>query len=276
MILHKQRFTFTRIGGELPLWVESIGLNPQEEAFDRPEGYPYYHWLQTLEGSGTFQIEGRNVQLPAGRGVMMTPYTPHAYYPEGEWATAYVTFSGAAAPAVLEALQLNVSTVYATSEESSVSDTLQQMMHTARKDLDFARPELSTQLYHFLMELQQSIQPAGRQSLSAAARRIRPIVDWLELYYAEDLTLDDIASYAGVSSQYLNRQFKEAFGISPYRFLIQLRIRRAKELLHANPELTIEKAASLTGFRDVSHFIGTFRRVERVTPKAYRDMNRRG
>ncbi len=52
----KIRYTFSSIEKTLPLFIESIGYNPQEEDFARPEGYPYYHWLQTLEGVETFSI----------------------------------------------------------------------------------------------------------------------------------------------------------------------------------------------------------------------------
>jgi len=68
----KLRYTYTTNEDSLPLFVESVGFNPQEQDFSRPEGYPYYHWLQTVEGEGVFSFNGQEYSLPKGRGVLQT------------------------------------------------------------------------------------------------------------------------------------------------------------------------------------------------------------
>src|SRR5690606_41735777 len=72
------RYVFSTIERSLPLYLESIGYSAWERIFQRPEGYPYYHWLHTLEGEGHFELLGEAVKLTKGKGVLLTPFTPHS------------------------------------------------------------------------------------------------------------------------------------------------------------------------------------------------------
>lgn len=269
----KKRYTFSTHEKPLPLFIESIGFNPQEEDFARPEGYPYYHWLQTIAGEGCFSFNGEEYLLSPGKGIFLTPFTPHSYYTTGEkWSTLYVTFGGAAVNEILDSLEIHYSALYAETKENCFSDLIIKMMHKVEENSEFSRLELSEDLYRFIMMLKKSGKAAKQPSISNYYKMIKMTVDWLEKHYSDDIGLKDIAEYAGVSSQYLNSLFRETFHTSPYSFLIQLRIREAKRILLANPELSLKEVAHLVGFKDPSHFGATFKRIEKMTPKKYRKL----
>lgn len=80
-------------------------------------------------------------------------------------------------------------------------------------------------------------------------------------------SLDHLAGIAGVSPFHLIREFTRAVGLSPHRYLIQTRIRRAGELL-ANGVPVSDVAASV-GFADQSHLTTQFRRYVGTTPGSY-------
>ncbi|QKS72978.1 AraC family transcriptional regulator [Paenalkalicoccus suaedae] len=271
MYFSKKRYTFSQTGSSLPLFVESVGYNPQELDFNRPEGYPHYHWLQTTDGEGLFTFQGQSYPLPKGRGIFINPYTPHAYHTvKRPWSTAYITFGGASVSSILTALELNGSAVYEEPRDEPLTQIIYKMMEEVQTNIEFSSLQLSRYLYDFLIQLKQHARANNSHSLSHFYEKVRPIVDWLEISFAEDIGLADIAKHANVSPQYLNRLFQETFSSSPYSFLVQLRIRKAKELLVASPDLPLNQVASLTGFKDVSHFVATFRRREQITPKQYR------
>ena len=48
----KKRFFLPRPDPSVPLFLESVGFNPEQEPISRSEGFPYYHWLQTAVGEG--------------------------------------------------------------------------------------------------------------------------------------------------------------------------------------------------------------------------------
>lgn len=55
---HHLRFFLTTREHSLPLFIESIGFNSRQEDVSRPEGYPCFHWIQTVSGEGMFTFKG--------------------------------------------------------------------------------------------------------------------------------------------------------------------------------------------------------------------------
>ncbi|AWB43771.1 AraC family transcriptional regulator [Paenibacillus sp. CAA11] len=269
----KIRYTFSGQERPLPLFVESIGYNPREEDFARPEGYPYFHWLQTVKGEGKFTFSGEEYTLGQGTGILLMPFTAHSYYSTGEeWSTLYVTFGGAAVDSILHALEIAASTVYTESQDFPFSELIWRMLDKIGKGAEFSRLDASAELYQFLIMLKKYGKTKNQQSLSQYYDRIRPVVEWLENMYAENIGLQEMSRQAGMSAQHLSHLFRETFNMSPYAFLIQLRIREAKRLLVANSALPLKEVASRVGFHDVSHFVATFKRIEQITPHKYRSL----
>jgi AraC family transcriptional regulator, arabinose operon regulatory protein len=269
----KRRYTFSSIDKSLPLFVESIGYNPEETTFSRPDGYPYFHWLQTLEGAGNFYYGGDRNLLTPGKGILIAPFTPHSYAREGtEWKTLYVTFGGSLVEQILDSLEINLPAFYSETEQLPFSSFIEEMLIKVKRESEFSRLDSSGDLYRFLIILKKYGKINNQQSLSHYYEKVRPVVNWLENKYSENIGLPEMAAQADMSSQYLNALFQETFGMSPYSFLIQLRIREAKKILVTKQDTPLKQVASLVGFNDVSHFVATFRKIEGITPKKYRDL----
>ncbi len=75
---------FQPISESLPFSLESIGNHWGQESVSRKQGYSHYHWLQTERGQGQVQVDGQLVTLREGEGVLLPPYTPHAYFADEE------------------------------------------------------------------------------------------------------------------------------------------------------------------------------------------------
>ncbi|KAB8137699.1 AraC family transcriptional regulator [Gracilibacillus oryzae] len=275
----KKRFTFSNSENPLPLYIESIGYNPQELDFHRPEGYPYYHWLQTIKGEGLIELQNQTFSLPVGKGILLTPYTPHAYYSDhqagGLWQTYYITFTGAAIDPILNSLDMNYSAFYEETNQIAFSDHVEKMLLKLEQN---AAPhhiahEISSDLYQFLVYLKKYGQMNDKLSILQSYEKIRSIVEWLEQVYHEDIGLLEISDKAQVSAQHLNTMFHDTFGISPYSFLVQLRIREAKRILITNPDLSLKQIAKQVGFNGLSHFVTTFKKREGITPTTYRNLH---
>lgn len=270
----KKRYVFSSLDKTLPLFIESIGFNPYEENFTRPEGYPYFHWLQSVEGEGRVMFSGQEVFLKPGNGVLLTPHTPHSYYPAGsQWTTMYVTFGGTASEMILTSLQINKSALYTETTDGLFKLVMEEMINDVEGKKEFSSLELSRNLYHFIIMLKKYGKINNQPSLSQYYEKINPVVNWIEKKYAENIGLPEMAEEGNISPQYLNTLFKDAFGISPYSFLIQIRIRESKRVLISNKNASLKEVAKLVGFNDVSHFVATFRKKEGMTPKKYRNLH---
>lgn len=101
------------------------------------------------------------------------------------------------------------------------------------------------------------------------ALRLRRVVDYIEAHLADEISLRDLAAQAGLSTHHFGEAFKASTGTSPHRYLVERRIRRAKELL-LGPEQSIAEIAISVGFASHSHFTDNFRRLTGTTPSRFR------
>src|SRR5258706_11776627 len=91
-------------------------------------------------------------------------------------------------------------------------------------------------------------------------------VDYIQDQLNTDLTVSAIAQAVGLSPDHFTRLFKESTGQSPYRYVVEARGRKARELL-ATGKFTISEAAHHDGFVDQSHLTRHFKRVFGLPPK---------
>jgi AraC-like DNA-binding protein/mannose-6-phosphate isomerase-like protein (cupin superfamily) len=97
---------------------------------------------------------------------------------------------------------------------------------------------------------------------------IQYIIGFIENNYHKSFTIEDIANRLGYSQYYILHLFKEIFGLSLHQYIIQFRIKKAKE--YTKEQKLIEIAIN-NGFYDQSHFIRHFKKHEGITPKNYYD-----
>jgi AraC-like DNA-binding protein len=87
---------------------------------------------------------------------------------------------------------------------------------------------------------------------------------FIEVHHAKRLSLDDLAARAGLSVFRFVTVFRLHFGVSPYRFLSQVRVERAKRLLIEGIPPAI--VAIEVGLCDQSHLCRRFRSICGMTP----------
>jgi AraC family transcriptional regulator len=103
---------------------------------------------------------------------------------------------------------------------------------------------------------------------SARLRRIKELV---HAKIEDDLSLDDMAQSAGLSTAHFARMFRKSTGETPHQFVLRQRVERAKALLHA-PDARVLDVAVACGFKTQQHFAQVFRDVCRVSPTEYRSI----
>jgi len=93
---------------------------------------------------------------------------------------------------------------------------------------------------------------------------------FMEAHFAEHLCLEQICRCVGLSRSTLLRAFTRTKGVTPYCYLENIRIGRARALLEQGvPPI---EAALRTGFSDQSHFTKTFSRFIGLAPGVYREI----
>jgi AraC family transcriptional regulator len=100
-------------------------------------------------------------------------------------------------------------------------------------------------------------------------RQLMQVLDYINEHLNQDIKLADLAALLGISQFHFSHLFKQAIGTSPYQYLLQQRIERAKQLLKQSDRSIIDIAFQC-GFNSHSHLSKQFRQLTGITPKAYR------
>jgi AraC family transcriptional regulator len=110
---------------------------------------------------------------------------------------------------------------------------------------------------------------AGRRPYALAPFRLRRAQDFIAAHLEQHIGLEEIAAAAGLSAFHFTRCFKEATGLTPYRYVLLRRVERAKDLLE-NTSQTLAEIALECGFATQQHLTEIFRTHTGMPPGRYR------
>lgn len=98
---------------------------------------------------------------------------------------------------------------------------------------------------------------------------IKKAIRYISQTFADNLTLEDVASHVHLNPAYFSTLFKQSTGSSFKEYLNMVRIEESKRLL-INPEYSIIDVSMAVGFMDQSYFSKVFKKYTGLTPKQYR------
>jgi len=107
----------------------------------------------------------------------------------------------------------------------------------------------------------------------ATLRRLVRARDALHAEVQRGPTLDELAAASGLSRGFLARAFAETFGVPPHRYLVELRLARAKRVLAHGASVT--EACLEVGFASLGSFSASFHRRVGVSPREWQRQTRR-
>lgn len=100
--------------------------------------------------------------------------------------------------------------------------------------------------------------------------RLKPAIEYIHKEYTNDnISIPHLASLCEMSEALFRRNFKSATGLSPLKYINNLKISRAKELLSVGM-CSVSEAASLSGFHDECYFSREFKKHTGMSPVEYK------
>ena len=143
---------------------------------------------------------------------------------------------------------------------------LQYLLHALGKETMAAVPNdhtISMLITGILCSL------SGTLDLKQHLDPIRQAQYYINDHYRENISLDDIAGSVNLSKYYFSRIFEKETGSSPWKYLIQTRLRNAMQLL-THSSYTVEEISFSCGFSSAAHFIRLFKEHTGFTPGSFR------
>ena len=119
-------------------------------------------------------------------------------------------------------------------------------------------------LYRIFAEMQKDTAKPSRHKL-----KIAPAMDMIHSdFLTRDFSLRELAAICKMGESYFQKLFKEIYGISPKKYIIQLKINHACDLLRLE-RYTVTQIAELCNFSDVYFFSRQFKEYMGITPTQF-------
>ena len=142
-------------------------------------------------------------------------------------------------------------------------------VHTAT-DRRVLAPLYLQELVYRVLQREQYARLLALAAAESASNPVSAVLEYVRGHLSEPLTVADMADLVNLSPSAFAHLFRDVTGRSPYQFVKEMRLDRARELL-VDGDLTVARISKDVGYASVSHFISEFRGRFGVTPRAYYD-----
>ncbi|MCZ8521700.1 MULTISPECIES: AraC family transcriptional regulator [Paenibacillus] len=259
-------------------WPLRIGYNEAKPNYHiGPRTTPYYYLLVVLEGRGTFHQNGQSYALRPGDLFCLFPQITHEYYtvPEEPLRKIFFAFDGKGAPSLLARLGLHEEQPHsAGAADKEAVKLLRSFLDlsgrsgspSGRRLTDLAR----LQYLHGIFDLLSvhTADPNVSENRSGVAWLQRG-KEYLELHYADGITVERAADYVGVERTHFSKRFRQTFGLPPVQYLQELKMKEAQHLLE-HTGYALSEIAHSVGYPDLFSFSKAYKKWTGLSPKAYR------
>lgn len=130
----------------------------------------------------------------------------------------------------------------------------------------FSYEELEQDLLFELERLCNLNTPGLANSEQSLAKQVR---NWLDMNFTSQITFKIFQDIFGHNEKYISTLFKAEFGISPIKYLGNLRLDMARKLIRNNPDLLLKDVAEMVGYTDAFYFSRVFKSHEGISPSQY-------
>lgn len=114
--------------------------------------------------------------------------------------------------------------------------------------------------------------PLPNLEYNQLSKNIKKIILYIEEYYAQDISLDQLAEHVYLHPNYISSLFKKETGLTFIHYLHLYRIKKAKELMLNDKDLSFHQISEQVGYENVRHFFNVFKKYCGETPGKYREL----
>ena len=248
----------------------------------KEHSHPFYELALIFRGGSVFGFAENELEAHAGEALLIPPGTSHCekWESPGECFFGWIGFSFPdGEPKGLRDLACRPLSMLNVQRELRINfDRIRQEVSSRTPTAD-ARIALALNDIFLLIDREITSKPKIIPTVSSLspkqARIVEAAKNTIRANFEHPLQISELASTYYLSPAYFSTLFSAHIGIPPIRYLSQVRLEKARELL-TTTRLTLDQIAKAIGFLDASHLSKQFRKTYGETPGAYRRPTVRG
>lgn len=279
-VIYDSGHDLTNVAAKVPLQINSCGINTtrrsghstnEDVLVRRPKGRVDYQLLYMVSGHADYLLDGEWQTVGEGKIVLYRPHVPQLYrtYSRVPMLCRWVHFSGTDAASLLEECGMGQGNLFfpgqCSAAETLIKSMAAEMLHREPMYRIVAESQFRQALALFGRQLVQQKSPVD----SSSRQKILSSVEYMNRHYFEPIQIEEMAEHCGLSKYHFIHLFRMTMGMTPYAYLIGIRMERAKALLQTG-DMTIQEVAFLCGYHDPLYFSRAFSRNLGVSPTDYK------
>lgn len=223
------------------------------------------------KGSGTVHVGGVSFQASAGDIYILPAGTDHVYFSDEKepWEKIWFNIQGTFIGSTIKAYGLE-NTFHV--QKLNLEPLFERFLYTAQniKESQAANWNFDACAGEFLKIVQAIASAPAQMKQYAPETRVHRLKHKIDTLTDFSVTFDDLVEEFFYTKSHMIRAFKAEFGVTPYNYLLEVKLNTAKLLLK-NTAMTVTEIASYLGFSNCHHFSGFFSKRTGVSPTVYRD-----
>ena len=215
------------------------------------------------EGCGTVYLDGKIFCPHAGDSYFLQAGKSHCYYSDKDtpWKKHFINLSGKLAENLAEGYGLSNLSYF---EGLDLKNELLRIIELGKNEHEDHTPEFIAILNEIFLKMRNHVKNGDGMPHPEAEMK-----DFLNTQITSPFHIDLLCKHISKSESQTIRLFKEAFGTTPYAYVLEKKMGLAKKLL-TDTNLTVKQIADKLCFADEYYFSNLFKKKTGVTPSAYR------
>lgn len=265
--MHEDIICFNTPSKPLPFFVSMCGVSYCDASYKIERSNSGVNVLEyIISGCGTV-IENNKTFYPcAGDIYYLKKRNNHLYYSDADdpWIKIWINFEGTLAEKITECFSLTEKNCF---HAPDLKPLFFKMYNISRKSTDVKN--ISEQISVIFLKIIQRLSDKSSTDLNTASPTASALKELIDNTTDFTVTLDDLSKKIYCSKNHAIREFRLAYNITPYEYILRIRFSAAETMLK-NTRLSISEIAGKTGFCDVHYFSGMFKKRYGIAPSDYR------
>ncbi len=217
------------------------------------------------KGSGVLITDDNIYTVSTGDTFLLKEGANQIYYSnaDNQFARIWINFKGELAKRLLELYEIEDTVVFRQTDTLALLELIQEVCKTAKTPQEYKdeSARVFLQIVQFLSQHKmESVQ------INSPIEQIRL---YIERHITENIKLAEISKDMYLSQEHIIRSFRQKYGVTPHKYILQSKIRIAMIMLHVT-DYSIEEISYRLSFSDPHHFSAQFQKHTGYRPSAYR------